>query len=88
MYRNPRCIRWEERLNLAKLNLYALAVDDAARKKNPLTNKIGDKTVARSMLEVVRAIVIDNSMRSVTLNEVIEFEMGHERVGVTNGNSV
>jgi len=40
------------------------------------------------MLEVVRAIVIDNSMRSVTLNEVIEFEMGHERVGVTNGNSV
>ena len=85
MYRNPRCIRREERLNLAKLNLYALAVDDAARKK-PLTNKIGDKTVARSMLEVVRAIVIDNSMRSVTLNEVIEFEMGHERVGGTNGN--
>ena len=54
----------EERQNLAKLNFYAPAVDDAARKKNPSTNRIGDKTFARSMMEVVRAIpLLDFSIK-------------------------
>ena len=38
--------------------------DDAARKKNPSTNRIGDKTFARSMMEVVRAIpLLDFSVK-------------------------